>query len=414
MNAQPPIHAPQQRRQRLSLTARLLMLTFSIVLAGFILESALHIRSNYIFRSEALQTRAKLLADLHATALAGPLWNFERDMMGSVMAGLNDAQDVVAARVTHPNGEMIMGVGSFPESDEGLVLARREILWTNGGEVRLIGYFDVALSASQVNATLNQAILTTLAIIALLIIVVLSAIYAAVRNITQPLDVLNRSMHLLAAGQRDVDIPYLGRDDEIGRVAAAVKVFRDNADELRKLRDGLEVRVRDQTKDLRIAKEDAESANQVKSGFLSSMSHELRTPLNAIMGFAQLLEFDINKYPDNPRYGESVRQILTSSHQLLELIDQVLDLSKIETGKQDVHLEDTPVEAVLNAVEDAVQPLAAKYKIRIERSQQPCWKGHVHADPALMQQTVQHLLSNAIKYNRPGGQIGRASCRERV
>lgn len=405
MNNQDPLPFTRNRRQRLSMTARLLILTFSIVLVGFVVESTLHIRSDHTFRSEALNTRASLLADLHAAALAGPLWNFERDTMASSLAGLSGIPDVLGARVTHPNGVLILGVGEFPVPGEGIIMARRQIEWVNGGETRLLGYFEIALSSSQVYAALKEGILTTVAIIVLLIGVVMAAVFSAVRHITQPLDTLNRLMRRLSEGQRDLDIPHLERDDEIGRVAAAVKMFRDNAVELEKLRDGLEQRVRDQTKDLRLAKEDAEGANQVKSDFLSSMSHELRTPLNAIMGFAQLLELDIKKHADNPRYASSVHQILASSHQLLELIDQVLDLAKIETGKQDVHLEDTTIDAVLRAAQEAVQPLLAKYKVRIERSSAPCWQGQVRADPVLLRQAVQHLLSNAIKYNRPGGRV---------
>jgi len=133
------------------------------------------------------------------------------------------------------------------------------------------------------------------------------------------------------------------------------------------------------------------------------MSHELRTPLNAIMGFAQLMEMDIPKYADDPRFANSVQQILSSSHQLLELIDQVLDLSKIENGLQDVCLEDIPIEPLFNTVQDGMKSLAEKYKVRVERADAACWQSRVHADSALLHQAVQHLLSNAIKYNRPGG-----------
>lgn len=393
----------KMRRRRLSITTRLLILTFTIVIAGFVLESTLHIRADYAFRTEALNSRANLLADLHASALGGPLWNFERDAMNATLSGLGNAPDVLGARVTHPNGDLILGIGTFPEPAGDVVSARRKIVWVSGGEARLIGYFEIALTAAQTDAAMNKAILTTVAIIVLLIGVVMVAVFVAVRHITQPLDTLNGLMRRLAEGQRDVTIPHLERDDEIGRVAAAVKLFHDNAVELEKLRDSLEQRVSDQTKDLRQAKDDAEIANQAKSEFLSSMSHELRTPLNAIMGFAQLLELDTKKHPDDPRYASSVQQILSSSKQLLELIDQVLDLSRIETGSQDVHLEDTDIDTLVRTVQNTLQTLAVKYKVRVERAAAPCWHDKVRADPALLRQSVQHLLSNAIKYNRPGG-----------
>lgn len=404
MSEQPPFAPnPAGKRKRLSVTARLLVVTFAIVLGGFILESALHIRADYALRIETLKTRAELLANLQATALAGPLWNFERDTIDVNLSGLRNGPDVLGARVTYPNGDLISSVGSFSEIDSDVITARREIVWVNGATLRQIGYFEIAMTTKQVSAALNKAIITTVAILALLIGVVMIAVFVAVRHIAQPLDILNRHMRRLAEGARDFEIPYLDRDDEIGRVAAAVKMFRDNAEELEKFRDSLELQVRVQTKDLRKAKEEAEIANQAKSEFLSSMSHELRTPLNAIMGFAQLLDMDAAKHTDNPRFAASVDQILASSHQLLDLIDQVLDLARIESGQQEVHLEDTSIDAVMRAVEDAVQSLATKYKVRVGRSATPCWQGRVRADPALLRQALHHLLSNAIKYNRPGG-----------
>ena len=399
------------RRSRLSVTARLLIVTFSIVLGGFILESALHIRADYALRIDTIKTRASLLANLQATALAGPLWNFERDTIEMSLSSLLRGADVLGARVTYPNGDMIASVGSFFDADNEVITARREIVWVNGATLRQVGYFEIAMTTAEVSDSLNKAIMTTVAILVLLIGVVMVAVFVAVRRITQPLDILNRQMRRLAEGFRDFDIPYLDRDDEIGRVAAAVKLFRDNADELEKLRSSLEIQVREQTKDLRQAKEDAEIANQAKSEFMSSMSHELRTPLNAIMGFAQLLDLDAPKHKDNPRYAASVTQILASSRQLLELIDQVLDLARIESGAQDVHLEDASIDDVMRAVEDSVQSLATKYKVRVGRASTPCWQGHVRADPGLLRQALQHLLSNAIKYNRPGGRAELACVR---
>ena len=395
-------HTPAQR-QRFSITTRLLILTFTIVLSGFILESVLHIRGDYAFRTDTLTTRANLLADLHATSLAVPLRHNDLKQIKAALSGLNKVADLEGARVVLPLGDVVFETGNFPDNPQDLITARRDIVEIKDDTKDLIGFFEVALNKSQVDAALDDAIFTTIAIIASLILVMMVTIFMAIRHITQPLDTLNHLMHRLGAGERNIAIPYLGRDDEIGRVASAVRLFHDNAVELEKLRDDLTHQVREQTKDLRQAKNDAEIANQAKSDFLSSMSHELRTPLNAIMGFAQLLEMDTDKHADDPRYKASVEQILSSSHQLLELIDQVLDLAKIEAGSQAVHIEDTAIAPLVEAVEAAVQPLAQKYKVRVEHSSGACWKGQVRADGELLSQAVQHLLSNAIKYNRPGG-----------
>lgn len=395
--------ATPTQRQRFSITTRLLVLTFTIVLTGFILESVLHIRADYAFRTDNLTTRANLLADLHATSLAVPLLRDDLKLIEATLSGLNKVADLEAVRVTSPGGAVIFENGIFPDVNSDVIAVRHLIVESNTNENNIIGYFEIALNKSQVDAALGEGIMTTVTIITLLICVMMVAIFMAVRHITRPLNTLNQLMYRLGAGERNITIPHQERNDEIGRIAAAVSMFNDNAVELEKLRDDLTRQVREQTKDLRQAKDDAEIANQAKSDFLSSMSHELRTPLNAIMGFAQLLKMDVNKHEDDPRYEASVTQILSSSHQLLELIDQVLDLAKIEAGSQAVHIESTPLEPLIQAVEEAVKPLAAKFKVRVERTSAACWKGQVLADGELLSQAVQHLLSNAIKYNRPGG-----------
>lgn len=393
------------RPKHLSVTARLMFLTFSIIIVGFVVESYIHIRGDYAFRMEELQRRTRLLADMHAAALAGPLWNFEHDAMKSTLSGLMGSRDFVGARVMYPDGTVVVDVGAFDAAGPDDIIARRDIVWQSGEGPRRIGVFDIALHSRSVSQVLQRAVAMTALIIAGLVVVVMIGVYVAVRRITHPLQELTGLMGRLVIGERNFDIPHLERDDEIGGIARALEVFRDNSVELDALRDQLAMRVDEQTRNLTVAKEQAESANRAKSEFLSSMSHELRTPLNAIMGFAQLLELDAERHKDSPRYHEAVTQIMTSSSQLLELIDQVLDLSRIESGSLTARIEDVPVDPVLRTVMNSVQTLAAKYKVRVERRDAPCWDGHVRADPELLRQALHHLLTNAIKYNRPGGRV---------
>jgi len=156
----------------------------------------------------------------------------------------------------------------------------------------------------------------------------------------------------------------------------------------------------------RRAEEKADHANRAKSDFLSRMSHELRTPLNGILGFAQLLEME--SLPVDQE--ESVAQILKAGRHLLGLINEVLDISRIETGRLQLSLEPVPVGETLRGALDIVRPLAAQHGIALNAGAAD-ERQHVLADRQRLQQVLLNLLANAVKYNRTGGTVA-VSCEE--
>ena len=147
------------------------------------------------------------------------------------------------------------------------------------------------------------------------------------------------------------------------------------------------------------AEEAATSANHAKSEFLSRMSHELRTPLNGILGFAQLLEREL----EQPQQREGVAHILKGGRHLLGLINQILDIARIEAGKFSVSLEPVETSEVIASALDLVRPQAAARGIGLSIA--VVWRGHVMADRQRLQQVLLNLLSNAVKYNRPEGVV---------
>lgn len=146
----------------------------------------------------------------------------------------------------------------------------------------------------------------------------------------------------------------------------------------------------------------AEDANQAKSDFLSHMSHELRSPLNAVLGFAQLLQSGTP--PPTPRQEESVEEILKAGWYLLGLIEEVLDLSLIESGRLSCVLEPVPLAEVLSDCQALVEGQAAGHGIRLSVTQ-PGDACIVIVDRTRLKQVFVNLLSNAIKYNREGGTV---------
>ncbi len=146
----------------------------------------------------------------------------------------------------------------------------------------------------------------------------------------------------------------------------------------------------------------AEKANLAKSDFLSSMSHELRTPLSAILGFAQLIESGTPA--PTPTQKRSVDQILQAGWYLLDLINEILDLALIESGKLSLSLEPISLAEVMHECQDMIEPQAEKRSIKVTFPEFEI-RHFVCVDRTRIKQVMINLLSNAIKYNKPGGTV---------
>ena len=179
--------------------------------------------------------------------------------------------------------------------------------------------------------------------------------------------------------------------------------------EVMRLNQELEVRVHERTMqlemtngELAMAMEEARSANYAKSAFLSSMSHELRTPLNAILGFAQILSSD--RLPSTlEQKKEFAGHILKSGRHLLTLINEILDLAKVESGTVSLSLEPVGLDVILQECRDMIAPLASQR--RIGMAFPDACPLNVLADRTRLKQILLNLLSNALKYNREQGQV---------
>lgn len=191
-----------------------------------------------------------------------------------------------------------------------------------------------------------------------------------------------------------------------GKIRRYISIFSDiterkkNEQELEKYREHLEDLVRQRTEELTIARDQSEAANRSKSIFLANMNHELRTPLNAVIGFSQLMEKDDSL---SPKQQHNLEIINTSGHHLLTLINDILELSKIESEKMEMMVEDVAPTELLEQVVAMMQLRAEQsgLSLRLETTNLP---PVVTLDPVMLRQVLLNLLSNAIKFT-PKGEV---------
>lgn len=255
-------------------------------------------------------------------------------------------------------------------------------------------------------------------------LVLCNSAYRRIKGHTQVGAMLGRSFdELFDAWLNELDLPSQGareelRRDRLARRKASGGVFEVRTRDGRNLRlidrrteeNGIVTTIWDLTDDekraeeLRSARAAAEAASRAKSEFLSSMSHELRTPLNAVLGFAQLLERD-KREPPSARQRERIEQILKGGEHLLRLINEVLDLARIEAGGVSISTEPVGVLEVLQEVKATLAPSATRGSVQLGIVLPHEELPPIAADRTRFAQILMNYGSNAIKYNRPDGTV---------
>jgi signal transduction histidine kinase/CheY-like chemotaxis protein len=209
-----------------------------------------------------------------------------------------------------------------------------------------------------------------------------------VRSVTMPIRRVVTTTRRLANNQLSARVPEQGVWD--------MKELAGSINELARSLEKTNRELASQNKNLAASREDADRANQAKSEFLSRMSHELRTPLNAILGFAQLLELE----DMTPRQRENLNHIVTGGKHLLDLINEVLEISRIEAGSMIPVLEPINGPVIVGETLDLVAPLAAQRGIELIPEVEGAGDVWIAADHQHLKQVLLNLVANAVKYNR--------------
>jgi signal transduction histidine kinase len=244
-----------------------------------------------------------------------------------------------------------------------------------------------ARAAEQFNVAQENFFVAILFMISFSLIGVLTLLYVS-RGVVRPITHITNAMRLVADGNLSCEIPFEHREDEIGFLSRALRIFRANAIE---------------EQHLRVAKEGAEAANRAKSEFLANMSHELRTPLNAVLGFSEIMQRKMFG-PLSERYRGYATDIFNSGSHLLDLINEILDLSKLEAGRFELYEEDVDLAVAVEACVHLLEAQAQKSKIRLSTALDPEVR-LIRADDRRLRQIVINLLSNAVKFTPEGGRI---------
>jgi signal transduction histidine kinase/CheY-like chemotaxis protein len=216
---------------------------------------------------------------------------------------------------------------------------------------------------------------------------------AMLRSVLRPMRRLAAGAKRLGSGELSARVPEHGVDD-LKDLARSLNSMAVSFEATRKTLDG-------QRAQIVSSREETERATRAKNEFLSRMSHELRTPLNAILGFAQLLELD---HLDS-RQRDNVAHIVSGGRHLLDLINEVLEISRIESGSMNPVIEPVHAAGIVREAIDLVSPLAAQRGIGLGGPTEATEHVWIAADQQRLKQVLLNLLANAVKYNREGGTV---------
>lgn len=356
-----------------------------------------------------LHDRMNKVAASQSGVLAESLWRLDHERIRLILNAIFVDEDVIGAVVFDELQKRIAAVGNVNAEDipPEHIHPADIVFQTNEGAKR-IGRLVIYHSAASVIRENNQRLIWGVILCVLLIAATMvSALVSNWRVIAVPLGRLRTAIALAEKSGAHATVDWRTRD-EFGELVAAFNRMQAQQQryesDLRAVREDLERRVEERTRELRMARDDAETANRAKTRFLQSMSHELRTPLNAILGFSDLIRMSEDMNVSNAQKREYAEDINRSALFLLDIVNDLLDLSRIEAEAHQP--EDGRVDpiAAVNACLSMVRSAAQAKDIEIATAL-PEDAPFLVADERMIKQVFLNVLSNAVKFTGRGGRV---------
>ncbi len=274
---------------------------------------------------------------------------------------------------------------------------------------RKIAEEQLALLTIKNQAQISRTLVVTLSLCATAILIGACVAWLLIRSIVKPVSAITSTLNQLTQGVEVETIPGLERSDDIGDMARAANVFRQRNRQI--LLDSERLRetnsqYQELLTEFRLLAQEASVANESKSEFLANMSHEIRTPMTAIIGFGEVLL----EYTNTPEARDAANTIVRNANHLLEIINDILDLSKIEAGKMTVELVHFDPRELVRDVEKLMRVRADAKNLQLSIDFDPLTPSLILSDPTRVRQILVNLVGNAIKFTELGAVNMRVSC----
>lgn len=391
-----------------SLQGKFFILTIPLVLlvnlAFFAAFETIEMRSQL----DALKKKQESMTASQTIILAGPVSRGDEVQITLTLAVALADSDFIAAAVHDTNGVELASFGAPLDATDLDYRIVQPINHATRSGFKTVGRLTTVTSDERLWTGFYRRATVMFGLLVLVSAVIILGVHVVLRaSVVRPIRELISAIERVERGSARQEVIWPS-DDEVGKVIQAYNRLEQNRElyetELSETRRSLENRVQARTLELQVAHDQANAANQAKSRFLANVSHELRTPLNAILGFADLISSEQFGPINDKRYLEYSVFIGRSGQHLLTLINDILDLSKVEAGQLEIHEELVDLAGV---TEDAVRMVRQRAEAErislniVDMAAAPV----VRADRRMMLQIYVNLVSNAVKFTPKDGRV---------